>query len=131
MRLLELFPDSADQDGQQDVPSEGVMTQKIRQAALDVITPYLGSNVPFVTMQVLIDRLSSARFGIVITPALIQQILDPNQVKAIDRIEGNRIYLEQPNKDMPARAVDQDQKEKDRAKVGDMATKQAAKAVQQ
>lgn len=107
------------------------MQQKIRQAALDVITPLLGQNVPFVTMQQMIDSLSKARFGIVITPAIIMDILNPDEVKAIEKIEGDRIYLVKPGADTGDREVAQDQEEQDKAHVSDMATNQINQELKQ
>jgi hypothetical protein len=126
MLLRELFPDD-----DQPFPAEGQMQQKIRQAALDVITPLLGQNVPFVTMQQMIDSLSKARFGIVITPAIIMDILNPDEVKAIEKIEGDRIYLVKPGADTGDREVAQDQEEQDKAHVSDMATNQINQELKQ
>lgn len=131
MLLLELFPEAAGpDDDDQAVSDHGEMTERLRQAALDVITPMLGINVPFVTIQQVIDRLSGARFGIVITPALIMQILDPQAVKAVNRIEGDRIYLTQA-KDTAEREVDDGQQQKDQEHVGDMAVDQINKNLKQ
>jgi hypothetical protein len=121
MLLLELFPDDND-DSTPD--GGGKMQQQLRQAALDLITPLLGQNVPFITMQQVIDGLSGARFGIVITPAIIMDILNPDDVKAIDKIEGDRIYLSKPGAESGDREVAQDQQEQDKERVGDMATNQ-------
>jgi hypothetical protein len=130
MLLFELFEDQTDDDlgdnGHDDglkPQTGGQMTQQIRQAALDVITPLLGQNVPFITMEQLIDRLSNARFGIVITPALIMAILNPDDIKAISKIEGNRIYLQGPGV-ADSEHDDQHDVEQDKKHVGDMAVDQ-------
>lgn len=128
MRLFELFPDD-DPDDDKKFQSGGGMNQQLRQAALDLITPMLGHNVPFVTIKQIIDGLSGARFGIVITPALIMDILNPDQVKAVSKIEGDRIYLTEPG--VPGHEVDQDQREQDKKQVGNMAVDQANKDIQQ
>ena len=128
MRLFELFPD----DDQPLKPnSGGEMKEQLRQAALDLITPLLGQNVPFVTMQQVIDSLSGSRFGIVITPSLVMDILNPTEVKAVEKIEGGRVYLADLNSADPDREVDQDQAEKDDQTVDDMAASQANKQMKQ
>jgi hypothetical protein len=119
MLLFELFPDDADSD-----PQAGPMMQQLRQAALDMITPLLGQSVPFVTMHQVIAGLNDGRFGIVITPRLIMDILNPDEVKAVDKIEGDRIYLQKPGLDSSQREVDDKQKEQDQQHVADMATDQ-------
>lgn len=121
MLLLELFPED---DEQPFHSKHGEMQQKLRQAALDLITPLLGQNVPFVTMQQVIDGLSSARFGIVITPAIIMDLLNPDDVKAVEKIENDRIYLAKPGAEPKDREVAQDQQEQDQEHVSDMAAKQ-------
>jgi hypothetical protein len=118
MLILELFA------------SGGDMMKRLRQDALSVITPYLGMDVPFVTVNQVIDGLkSNNQLGIVIDRSLIMDLLDPEQVKAIDRIEGNRIYLMHPDEDN--REVDAEDAEKDQDRVTDMAQNQAQKQIQQ
>lgn len=128
MLLLELFDDS-ENDDDQSVPSHGEMRQQLRQAALDIITPMLGQNVPFVTMKQIVDSMSGARFGIVITPALIMDILNPDEVKAVSKIEGDRIYLQDPSS--TDREVNKDQAEQDAEKVSDMAVNQINQEIKQ
>jgi hypothetical protein len=132
MRLFELFPDDeagANDDKQTSFQNKDGMSQRLRQAALDLITPMLGNNVPFVTMKQIIDGLSGARFGIVITPALIMDVLNPDEVKAVSKIDGDRVYLQKPG--APSHEVDQDQQEKDKEQVGTMAATQINKDLQQ
>lgn len=127
MFLFELFED-------QDDPSfnpDGEMQQQLRQAALDLITPLLGQNVPFVTMQQVIDGLSGSRFGIVITPAIIMSVLNPDDVKAVEKIQGDRIYLTKPGAPSSDRKVAQNQQEQDQKHVGDMAAKQINQELKQ
>lgn len=124
MFIRELFEDDGDgiDPGALQPKPAGEMLRRLRQAALDVIAPLLGQNVPFVTMKQMIDALSDARSGIVINPALVMQILDPDTVKAVSKIEGDRIYLQAPTG--IEHDVDQDQKKRDDEHVSDMAVKQ-------
>lgn len=117
MLLLELFS------------SGGDMMDQMRQDALDVITPYLGMKVPFVTVNQVIDGLrSNSNLGIVIDRSLIMDLLNPENVKAVDKIEGNRIYLTNP--EAVSREVDADDKEKDQEQVTQMAQDQAKQQTQ-
>jgi hypothetical protein len=127
MLIRELFEDFSDDtnDATLQPKSGGQMMQQLRQSALDVITPLLGQNVPFVTMDQMIDALSHSKFGIVITPSLIMSILDPDSVKAVSKIEGDRIFLAEPN-NLP-QGSSKDQQEKDQDHVSDMAASQIAK----
>jgi hypothetical protein len=68
------------------------MEERLRQAALEVITPYLAQGLPFVTMQQMITALRP-HSGIDITRGLLMKILDPNKTKAVDKIEGDHIVL--------------------------------------
>lgn len=117
MLIYELFDDSG-----------GDMMNQLRQEALDFITPLLGQDIPFVTVQQVIDALRSDKFGIVINRSLVMQILNPDQIKAVSKIEGDRIYLAYPEN--PSHEVDADDREKEQEQVGDMAQKQAAKNIQ-
>ena len=115
MLLLELFDDSVD------------VTGDIKEALMDVLTPMVASRVPFVTIQQIIDKLSALRTGVSIDRNLIMTLLDPDKIKIIDKIEGDRVYLNNPNS--PDRAVNQDDKQKEKDHVNDMAQKQAQKSM--
>ena len=86
MRLYELFNDDSGLSVQ----------QQIQQSALDIITPLLANNVPFVTVQAVIDGLRQARPGVLIDRAFVMDLMDPDKVKAVSKIEGDRIYLQSP-----------------------------------
>jgi hypothetical protein len=118
MLIFELFDSSG-----------GELMDQMRQDALDVITPFLAQDVPFITINQIIDGLKSFKLGIVIDRSLIMQLLDPDTLKAIDRIEGDRIYLTQPED--ATREVDAKDQQKDMDHVNDMAQNQAKKQVNQ
>lgn len=117
MLLCELFEDP------------GEMTQHLRQAALDYLTPLLSQNVPFITIQQMIDALRHAQLGLVINRSMVMDILNPDEVQAVDKIEGDRIYLTQP--DGEDRDVDADKAEQDQQHVANMAADQAKKTLDQ
>lgn len=116
MRLFELFD-----DGPLDVTSE------IKETLMDVLTPMVAADVPFVTIKQIIDKLRQLRTGLVIDRNLIMSVLDPDQIKIIDRIEGDRVYLSNPNS--PNRSLKKSEEEKEAEHVDDMATKKAAKDI--
>jgi hypothetical protein len=118
MLLIELFD------------SGGDMKDGLRQAVLNIITPFLGQNIPFVTIQHVIDGLRAARFGITITRGLVMELLDPEVMKAVSKIEGDRIYLAEPDAE-GEKTTDAEDAEKDQEQVQDMAQNQAKQQVQQ
>jgi len=107
----------------------GAMTEQLRQAALDYLTPFLGQNVPFVTIDQLIDALRHDEFGIIISRPMVMDLLNPDEVEAVDKIEGDRIYLANP--ETSAQALDADDEQKNQEHVTDMASDQAKKTLQE
>jgi hypothetical protein len=105
------------------------MTEQLRQAALDYLTPLLSQGVPFVTINQMIEALRNSHFGIIINRPMIMDILDPDEVQAVDKIEGDRIFLGSPETD--SREVDAEDAEQDREHVQDMAQDQAKKSMQE
>lgn len=125
MLLFELFDDAPLQDNDQpQADTNGKMFQQLRQAALDLITPMLGQSVPFVTMQQVVQGMSRQDTGIVMTPGLVMQLLDPDQVKAVKKIEGDRIYLARPGMPDDDRETDEKQAEQDQQQISNMADQQ-------
>lgn len=116
MRLFELFD-----DGPLDV------TDDIRQSLMDVLTPMVASKVPFVTVQQIIDKLRDMRTGMAVDRNLVMTLLDPDEIKIIDKIEGDRVYLNNPESAL--RSVDKEDAEKEAEHVTDLAQGQAKKAM--
>ena len=114
MRLYEIFDDS---------PLD--ITNDMRQNIMDVLTPMVASKVPFVTIQQVIDKLRQLRTGVSIDRNLIMSMLDPDKIKIISKIEGDRIYLSSPTS--PTRSLNKNDEQKEKEHVADMAKKQAAK----
>jgi hypothetical protein len=108
------------------------MEERLRQAALEVITPYLAQGLPFVTMQQMITALRP-HSGIDITRGLLMKILDPNKTKAVDKIEGDHIVLAKPDEDEQTAEDDaaaaQEQQQQSEDHVNDMAQKVAKDAM--
>ena len=97
----------------------------LQQATIDILTPLLANKVPFVTIQSVIDNLRASRPGIVIDRALIMNILDPNQIQSISKIEGDRIYLQSPDEDSVNSSEDEEQDQIDKVKQDAMAKAQS------
>ncbi len=116
MLLFELF---------QDPPLE--MNSEMRNMILDVLTPLVAQKVPFVTVDQIIDKLREFRTGIAIDRGFIMNILDPENVKVVQKIEGDRIYLNIGG--APNRAVDNHDAEKEQEQMHKQATAQAQKNV--
>ena len=108
----------------------GDMTEQLRQTALDYLTPFLSQKVPFVTVNQMIDALRRSQLGLVINRTMIMDLLNPQQVEAVDKIEGDRIFLKNPDKVPPSEnAADQEAKNKDH--VADMAVDQIKQSLSQ
>jgi hypothetical protein len=120
MRLFELFSDDA---------GEGDMISTLRQDAIDMLMPLAAQKVPYVSVQAIIDKLRTYATGITIDRALVMQILDPNAVKLITKIEGDKVYFTLPENN--EREVDDTQKKKDAEHTQSTAQDQAKKVVTQ
>lgn len=117
MKLMELFDDSGED-----------IVQELRSEILDSLVALAANGVPYVTVQSVIEKLREKGTGLAPDRALVMSVLDPNEVKLVTKIEGDRIYFTVPQKD--ARAVDDMEKERDKEKVQSKATAQAKKNVQ-
>ena len=115
MLLLELF------DVEEKAPP---IKDRLEQTAIDFLTPLVAHKVPFVTVQQVVDELRKSRPGLLVDRALVMSILDPEKVKAVKSIEGDRINLQQP--DSIDRKVDDEGAEKEVEKIKDIAKKKAA-----
>lgn len=117
MLLSELFDDSTTME----------MSERLRQAALDLLVPMAGQKVPFVTVQQVIDELHGMNTGLTIDRSVIMDILEPETTKVVKSIEGDKINLQLPQPDQ--RKTGEDQKEKEREKIRSTAQKQAKKEI--
>ena len=115
MLLRELFDDSLN------------ITDEIRDYVMDVLTPMVAAHVPFVTVQQVIDKLREMRIGVSIDRGLIMSVLDPDKIKIIKKIEGDRIYFNDP--EAPLRSINDKDEEKEKEHVEDLAGDQAKKEI--
>ena len=119
MRLNELYDNNNPQMS---------IANRLKQAALDIITPLLAHRVPLITVQNVIDELRDTRSGIVVDRSLVMKLLNPMKVKAVSKIEGDRIYLSPPDEG-PAAQNSKDEAENNIQNVKDKAIKQAKSRV--
>ena len=125
MLLFELFLDDHDTANDKDA-GPGDLVQKLRQACIDALMPLAAQGLPYVTIQAIIDKLKQQHAGIDVDRALIMQVLDPEQVKMVTKIEGDKVFFKMP--DDQDRKVDDQQKQKDQQHVHNKAADQAKKA---
>jgi hypothetical protein len=108
MRLDELFSNSGD---------DGLSVEDgLRQASIDILTPLLANKVPFVTIQSVINSLRSMKPGILVDRSVIMDILDPDKVKTVSKIDGDKIYLQAPDDESVNSAEDEKEDQIDKVK---------------
>jgi len=115
MRLWELFEDLD-------------IIDSLRNNILDILTPLAENNIPYIMINKVIDVLQKQRPGIIIDRALIMQILDPDEVSMITKIEGDKIFFKLPEEN--SRKTTEDQKEKEKEQLSKKASDQAKKSIQ-
>ncbi len=99
----------------------------LRQQVMDYLTPLVAHQVDYVTVQDIEDILKNYRTGLTIDRGLVMELLDPNTIKLVKKIEGDKVYLNVVAAMNSAKTVDA--KEKDAEKVSDLAAKQAKKEI--
>jgi pyridoxine 5'-phosphate synthase PdxJ len=100
----------------------------VRNAVIDILTPLVSNGVQVVSVQQILDKLKDSDTGIAIDRSLLMQILDPDQVKIVKSIEGDRINLNTGN-DGSQRAVTQKQQQSEQDKIKNTAADQAKKNI--
>jgi hypothetical protein len=97
-------------------PAPGQVMPELQQAATNMIVPLINQRVPFMTMQQAIQGLSSTEQGITISRQMIIDIFSPEKIKAIKKVEGDRIWFQYPDDEHS-----DEQKTQGKDKVADMA----------
>jgi len=116
MKLTDLFEDDT-----HDV------TENIMNDLMDILTPLVAHDIPYITIQQIIDKIDDLDSGVVVDRNLVMTLLDPNYIKLIKKIEGDKIYLTTP---MPAaRSVSDKDKDKETKKMKKTAKSQAQKSI--
>lgn len=123
MFLFELYDDDSNDDD-----SGGVIHQ-LRDDIVDLLIPLAAHGVPFVSVDKIMDKMRDKRTGFEVSRDLVFQVLDPDKVAIINRIEGDKVYFSMPKDE--DRAVKKDQKEKDQNTVANKAVDQAKQNLKQ
>ncbi len=102
------------------------MMDRLRAAVLDLLTPLAAHGVPSLTVQQAMDELNDLRTGLHIDRALLMDILDPQRMQVVKKVDGDRIHLSMPK---PKGETGADEGEKESRKVRKTAQKQARKEI--
>lgn len=103
-------------------PAPDQVGTEMQQAATNMIVPLIDQHVPFMTMKQAIQGLSSVNHGIQITRAMVNDIFSPDKIKAIKKVEGDRIWFQYPD-----HQHSDEQKQGSADKVADLAADQINK----
>lgn len=118
MRFFELF---------EGLDSNGI-TNEIRGSIVDILTPLASQGVNYVTVQQVLDALQNSGSGIQIDRSMIMQLLNPDSIKLIKSIEGDRINLDTGDSG-PFVSKNQKDKQKQEDDIKKSATSQAQKNI--
>lgn len=100
----------------------------VRNYLLDILTPLASSGVPFVSIEGLLQKLEGLDLGIFIDKDLIMDVLDPEEVKIIQKVDGEKVYFDVMVDNGEAK-IAANKREKDKAHVEKMASDAASKAL--
>ncbi len=120
--LLREFLDDSDGPKQQDG-----MLGALRQQVMDYLTPLVAHEVDFVTVQDVEDTLRDFKTGLTIDRGLVMELLNPDTLKLVKKIEGDKVYLNVVAAMTSAKTADA--KQHDAEKISDLAQQQAKKAI--
>lgn len=92
---------------------------------MDVLIPIAASGVPYVGIDQVMQKLGTMKSGIRVTRDLVMDVLDPEKVKLVKSISGDRIEFVLPSP--VENKHNEEDAEHDKHKVDDMAKKQLNK----
>lgn len=103
------------------------MMDSLRQTVMDYLTPLVARKVDSITIQDIEDTLRSRDSGLTIDRGLIMDLLNPDKIKLVKKIAGDKVYLNA----IAAMNSASTQKDKEKAaeKLSDKATRQAKKEI--
>jgi hypothetical protein len=119
MFLFELFSSSEDTS----------MMNDFRQLVIDMLIPMVANRVKEISVNQIMDYLQKSSNGVVVDRALVMQVIDPNKIGPIEKVEGDRVYLDVVGS--PDRLVDDDQKKDDQDHISDMALSKAKETMRE
>lgn len=99
----------------------------LASVAMDILTPLASNGIQSVEIDKVIEKLQKIPSGFKIDRPLILKLLDPNRFPLVKKIEGNTIYFDEPPKS--GRAVSDEDKASEQAKIAKKATQQAVQNV--
>lgn len=105
----------------------GDMVADLRQQVLDYLTPLVVHGVDFVTVQDVQDALRNHKTGLSIDRGLVMQVLDPDKIAMVKKIEGDKVYLNIVAAINDGNKSGKDEQEKAEEKLSNKATQQAKK----
>lgn len=108
-----------------DGPKEKGMMDMLRQQLLDYLTPLVAHEVAFVSIHDIADTLRNYRTGLTIDRGMIMELIDPDDMKVIKKIEGDKVYLDTVQ--AATSDASAEEKERDEKKIKNSAAKQAKK----
>lgn len=103
------------------------MRKVLKNAILDVLTPFSVHGASFVEISVITDRLKKLDLGLEVNDALVRDQIDPNKIAIVTGVDDSKVYLNGQTGD-----TDEDESMEGPAPepidpVNDMAKKQASK----
>ena len=108
-------------------PREQGMMDALRERLMDYFIPLVVRKVAYVSMSDIEEALNSYKTGFTIDRSFIMELIDPDHMKVVKKIEGDKIYLDviqAANSESSA-----EEKEKEEEKIKSTAAKQAKKEI--
>jgi hypothetical protein len=105
----------------------GGSSQSLASRILDILTPIASNGIVSISLDNVISKVQSIPTGLHVDREMLMDILDPNKFPLIKKIEGDQLYLQQP--EVAIRSVDDEQKETEADDIKNKAEKQAVKNI--
>ncbi len=100
------------------------MRRKLKDAILDVLTPFSAHGASEVDISTIVDRLQKLDMGIEITDRVVKDNIDPDKIPFVSAIDDTKVYMNGAQKDEPEQMDDEMGEPAD--PIGDAAKKQAS-----
>lgn len=109
------------------IQESGGANQSLASRILDILTPIASNGIVSISLDKVINKVQSIPTGLQVDREMLMDILDPNKFPLIKKIEGDQLYLQQP--ELAIRSVDDEQKETEADDIKKTAEKQAVKNI--
>ncbi len=107
--------------------SELKMINHLRSEVMDYLTPLAAQNVEALDISEIQKMLQKRKTGIVIDRMIIMQLIDPDTMGMVKKIEGNKVFLKYPIQKLSSK-TERDE-EKDKKKIAKKASDKAKKNI--